>query len=157
MLLRVLNWFAAPFGTEEYLFRKFGLAGRHYTLKGTDPVLTEAGQSEVCLGEFPIQYLSDGGYPVYFPGHPEAVDVAYNNLKSVLPTAILSPTYGLYSPTQSTKGKVLDTRLDAVTKDIQLGRATVASWTKAVADWRKAGGDAIRHELEEALAIQGRK
>jgi len=157
MLLRVLNWFAAPFGTEEYLFRKFGLAGRHYTLKGTDPVLTEAGQSEVCLGEFPIQYLADGGYPVYFPGHPEAVDVAYNNLKSVLPTAILSPTYGLYSPTQSTKGKVLDTRLDAVTKDIQLGRATVASWTKAVADWRKAGGDAIRHELEEALAIQGRK
>ncbi len=33
-LLRVLNWFAAPFGTEEYLFRKFGLPGRHYTLNG---------------------------------------------------------------------------------------------------------------------------
>jgi len=148
---------AAPFGTEEYLFRKFGLPGRHYTLTGTDPKLTEAGGSEVCLGEFPIQYLADGGYPVYFPGHPEAVDVAYNHLKAILPTAILPPTYGLYSPTQSTKGKVLDSRMDATTKDIQLGRADVASWDKAVADWRKSGGDAIRHEYEEAMSIQGRK
>ncbi|TCC62147.1 extracellular solute-binding protein [Kribbella pittospori] len=157
MLLRVLNWFAAPFGTEEYLFRKFGLQGRHYKLNGTDPVLTEAGSSEVCLGEFPIQYLADGGYPVYFPGHPEAVDVAYGHLKTILPTAILQPTYGLYSPTQSTKGKVFDTRFDALTKDIQLGRADLADWDKANADWRKAGGDAIRHEYEEALAIKGNK
>jgi putative aldouronate transport system substrate-binding protein len=156
LLLRVLNWMAAPFGTQEYLFRKFGLPERHYTLNGTDPELTEAGGSEVCLGEFPIQYLADGGYPVYFPGHPEAVDVAYNNLKAILPTAVTKPVYGAYSPTQSTKGKVLDSRMDATTKDIQLGRADVSTWDKAVADWRKSGGDAIRHEYEEALAIQGR-
>ncbi|TCO18541.1 putative aldouronate transport system substrate-binding protein [Kribbella steppae] len=157
MLLGLLNWFAAPFGTEEYLFRKFGLPGRHYTLKGTDPVLTEAGGSEVCLGEFPVQYLADGGYPVYFPGHAEAVDVAHNHLKAILPTAIPQPTYGLYSPTQSTKGKVFDTRMDAITKDIQLGRAKISAWDEAVADWRKSGGDAIRHEYEEAMAVQGRK
>jgi putative aldouronate transport system substrate-binding protein len=157
MLLRVLNWFAAPFGTEEYLFRKFGLPGRHYTLNGTDPQLTKDGSSEVCLGEFPIQYLADGGYPVYFPGHPEGVDVAYNHLKTILPTAVLPPTYGLYSPTQSTKGKILDTRMDSITKDIQLGRADLASWDDAVANWRKSGGDAIRSEYEQALAIQGRK
>ncbi|MEI8411818.1 MULTISPECIES: substrate-binding domain-containing protein [unclassified Kribbella] len=157
MLLRVLNWMAAPFGTEEYLFRKFGLPGRHYTLNGTDPVLTETGGSEVCLGEFPIQYLADGGFPVYFPGRPEAVDVAYNHLKAILPTAAQQPTYGLYSPTHSTKFKVFDTKFDALTKDIQLGRADLSTWDKAVADWRKAGGDAIRHEFEEAMATQGRK
>ncbi|WP_433160503.1 hypothetical protein [Kribbella sp. CA-247076] len=157
MLLGVLNWMAAPFGTEEYLFRKFGQADRHYTLNGTDPVLTEAGQSEVCLGEFPIQYLADGGYPVYFPGHPEAVDMAYNHLKTVLPTAVLPTTYGLYSPTESTKGKVFTTRLDALTKDIQLGRAKLSAWDEAIADWRKSGGDAIRHEYEEAMSAQGRK
>jgi putative aldouronate transport system substrate-binding protein len=157
MLLRVLNWFAAPFGTQEYLFRKFGLPGRHYQLNGTDPVLTKDGGSEVCLGEFPIQYLADGGYPVYFPGHPDAVDVAYNHLKSILPTAILQPTYGLYSPTQSTKGKVLDTRLDSIMNDIMLGRAKLSAWDEAMADWRKSGGDAIRAEYEQALSIQGRK
>ncbi|MER7249145.1 hypothetical protein [Kribbella sp. NPDC000426] len=157
MLLRMLNWMAAPFGTEEYLFRKFGLLGRHYTLNGTDPVLTKDGGSEVCLGEFPIQYLSDGPYPAYFPGHADAVDTAYNHLKAVLPTAILAPTYGLYSPTQSTKGKILDTRMDSITKDIQLGRADLDSWDEAVADYRKSGADAIRHEYEQALAIQGRK
>ncbi|MEU4195672.1 extracellular solute-binding protein [Kribbella sp. NPDC026611] len=157
LMLRILNWMAAPFGTEEYLFRKFGLLGRHYTLKGTDPVLTETGGSEVCLGEFPIQYLADGGYPVYFPGHPEGVDVAYNHLKTILPTAILPPTYGLYSPTQSTKGKIMDTRLDAITKDIQLGRAGLDSWDDAMANWRKSGGDSIRAEYEQALSIQGKR
>ncbi|GAA1573293.1 extracellular solute-binding protein [Kribbella hippodromi] len=156
-LLRVLNWFAAPFGTEEYLFRKFGLPGRHYTLNGTDPQLTKDGGSEVCLGEFPIQYLADGPYPAYFPGHPDAVDMAYDHLKTVLPTAILQPTYGLYSPTQSTKGKILDVRMDSLTKDIQLGRAPLSAWDDAVADYRKSGADAIRHELEQALAVQGRK
>lgn len=157
MMLRVLNWMAAPFGTEEYLFRKFGLPGRHYTLNGTDPQLTKDGGSEVCLGEFPIQYLADGGYPVYFPGHPEAVDMAYQHLKAVLPSAVLPPTYGLYSPTQSTKGKSLDTRMDGIVKDIQLGRADVNSWDKAVADYRKSGADAIRDEYEQALASQGKK
>ncbi|MFF0342331.1 ABC transporter substrate-binding protein [Kribbella sp. NPDC004875] len=156
-LLGVLNWFAAPFGTEEYLFRKFGLPGRHYTLNGTDPQLTKDGGSEVCLGEFPIQYLADGPYPLYFPGHPEAVDMAHKHLQEVLPTAILPPTYGLYSSTQSTKGKILDTRMDALTKDIQLGRKDINSWDEAVADWRKSGGDAIRGELEQALSVQGRK
>lgn len=154
-LLRMLNWMAAPFGTEEYLFRKFGLPGRHYKLNGTDPALTEDGASEVCLGEFPIQYLADGGYPVYFPGHPEAVDMAHSHLAAILPTAILQPTYGLYSPTQSTKGKVFDTKFDSLTKDIQLGRADLADWDKAVSDWRKSGGDAIRHEYEQALSIKG--
>jgi len=157
MLLGMLNWFAAPFGTEEYLFRKFGLPGRHYTLKGTDPVLTEDGGSEVCLGEFPVQYLADGGYPVYFPGHPEAVDVAHGHLKAILPTAIPQPVYGLYSPTDSTKGKVADKQFEALTKEIQLGRADLADWDKAIADWRDSRGDAIRHEYEEAMAIQGRK
>lgn len=156
LLLRVLDSFAAPFGTEEYLFRKFGLPDRHYTLQGTDPVLTEVGSSEVCLGEFPIQYLADGPFPIYFPGRPDAVDVAYNHLKAVLPTAVPKFQFGLYSPTQSTKGKVLDSRVDAVTKDIQLGRADLSSWDGVIAEWRKSGGDAIRAEYEEALAIQGR-
>jgi putative aldouronate transport system substrate-binding protein len=111
----------------------------------------------VCLGEFPIQYLADGPYPAYFPGHPEAVDTAYSHFKAILPTAITPPTYGLYSPTQSTKGKILDTRMDSITKHIQLGRADLDSWDHAVADYRKSGADAIRDELEQAMAIKGDK
>lgn len=83
--------------------------------------------------------------------------MAYNHLKTILPTATLQPAYGLYSPTQETKGKVFDTKLEALTKDIQLGRAKLSAWDEAVADWRKSAGDAIRHEYEEAMAIQGRK
>jgi putative aldouronate transport system substrate-binding protein len=47
--------------------------------------------------------------------------------------------------------------MDSLTKDIQLGRADLDAWDDAVADYRKSGADAIRDELEQALAIKGEK
>ncbi len=40
-LLAYLNFLAAPFGTQEYLFRKFGLPGIHHTVVDGNPVLTD--------------------------------------------------------------------------------------------------------------------
>jgi putative aldouronate transport system substrate-binding protein len=46
-LLRIHDWIASPFGTEEYLFVEYGSEGRDYRLDGTDPILTETGNNEV--------------------------------------------------------------------------------------------------------------
>lgn len=156
MLLGVLDWFAAPFGTEDYLFRKYGVAGRDYELRGTDPVLTEIGNSEVCLGEFPTQYLADGPMPIYVPGNRAAVEEIHHHLDEVLPRAQQQLTYGAYSPTQATKGRVLDNRLGDIERDITLGRAKVSDWRAAMADWRRGGGDQMRAEYQEALSSLGR-
>ena len=65
MLLRVLNYLAAPFGTEEYLYRLYGENGvDHTTTQSGDPVLTKTGQADTVL---PIRYLADAPYAVYQP------------------------------------------------------------------------------------------
>jgi len=55
-LLKIANWLAAPFGTEEYLFRKFGIPGVHYNMVNNSPVQTQAGITQTVLG---IRYLVD--------------------------------------------------------------------------------------------------
>ncbi len=102
-VLEVLNWLAAPLGTEEFTFRKYGIEGRDHTVVNGAPVLTTVGNAEVALGDFPVQYLVDAPKPIFYAGHPEGTDIVYNHVKSIQPTAILNPTYGLYSPTNSTK------------------------------------------------------
>lgn len=153
-LLRVLDWCAAPFGTEEYLFRKFGLPGRHHELRDGDPVLTDLGNSEVALGAFPIQYFTDCPMPLYYAGHPQAVQTVYDNLAVTVQNAIQSPVYGLHSPTQSARGTILREKLSTASRDIYLGRAPVSSWDDVMADWRRSGGDKIRDEYERAMATR---
>ncbi|TDE98802.1 hypothetical protein EXU48_00945 [Occultella glacieicola] len=153
MLLEVLNFLAAPIGTAEHLFRKYGLEGVHYDFDGNnDPVLTELGETEASGGTFPIEYLIDGPRPNYYPGRPQVAQDIYDHMQQVIPTGVRNPTVGLYSATQGTVGGRLNTTLNDATNAILLGREPVSSWDDVVADWRSAGGDSIRSEYEEGYA-----
>mgnify|MGYP006196916405 CR=1 FL=1 len=37
-LLALCNWLAAPLGTSEFMFRKYGIEGTHYTMENGAPV-----------------------------------------------------------------------------------------------------------------------
>lgn len=153
MLLEVLNWLAAPIGTEEHLFRKYGVEGVHYELDDAgDPVLTPKGDSEASGGTFPIEYLIDGPRPSYYPGRPEVAQDIYDHMEVVIPTGVRNPTVGLYSTTQGTQGGRLTTTITDATNAILLGREPVSSWDDVVADWRSGGGDTIRSEYEQGYA-----
>ncbi|BDZ48515.1 lipoprotein [Frondihabitans sucicola] len=151
MILDALNWFAAPFGSKEYTFRKYGVEGHDFDFSNGEPVLTTTGNSETGLGAFPIEYIVDSPIPIYYSGHPDGTDSVYRNMLAMQPHAIQNPTYGLYSPTNSTKGSLLSTVLSNATNDIYLGRKPVSSWDSVVSQWRKGGGDAIRSEYERAF------
>src|SRR5699024_8996750 len=88
-LLSVLNWMAAPFGTTEYLFRKYGTDNDHHTLDGTDPILTDKGRSELQLG---LLYLTDAPWPIYQPGMPDVTQDQYDAQMSIVPSALPDPT-----------------------------------------------------------------
>ncbi|WP_114853252.1 extracellular solute-binding protein [Brachybacterium sp. YJGR34] len=148
-LLQVLNWLAAPFGTEEYLFRVYGNEGVHYDLAGTDPVPTDRGVSETPLG---FRYLTDAPWPIYVPGNPDSTRAWYDGQKIAVEYGSADPTLGLYSETKSQVGGSIDGRIDDLTNDILQGRAPVSDWPAGVARWKADGGDRIRDELEQALA-----
>ncbi|MGW8567067.1 extracellular solute-binding protein [Isoptericola sp. NPDC055881] len=148
-LLDVINYLAAPFGTEEHLFKTYGIEGVHYELDGTDPVPTEKGRTEVQLG---LKYVVEGPWVNFQAGDPDVAQAEHDAQTAVVPTAVKNPVQGLFSETDSRKGGQIGERLGSVEADILAGRKPVSAWKPAVAAWRKGGGDTIRTEYEAALA-----
>jgi putative aldouronate transport system substrate-binding protein len=58
---------------------------------------------------------------------------------------------GLYSDTDAANGAVLSQQIADGVNQIIFGRADISTLDQVVADWRKAGGDQIRQEYEQAL------
>jgi putative aldouronate transport system substrate-binding protein len=147
-LLEVCNWLAAPFGTAEYLFRKFGTEGEQFRWTGnhSTPELTDAGSTQVTL---PLQYLVDA--PVALgPGHEALVRKQYDFQKRAVPVAVKDASTGLYSETATEKSAELSTVLDDARNAILQGRKPLSEWDDAVKDWRAKGGDVIREEYQKA-------
>jgi putative aldouronate transport system substrate-binding protein len=148
-LLKVANWLAAPFGTEEWLFRRFGLEGTHYTMKSGGPAQTQAGITQTVLG---IRYIVDAPDVIFIPGNADATRKSYEYQKSIIPTAVHDPQTGVFSDTWSRKQGQLGQLINDAQADILSGRKPVSVWDDVMKQWRENGGDKVRGELEEAIA-----
>ncbi|WP_420113700.1 extracellular solute-binding protein [Pseudactinotalea sp.] len=146
-LLRIADWLAAPYGTTDYLTRKFGIEGQTYDLEGTDPVSNERGTD---LRLVPFAYLTDCLGPIYQPNDEEVVRARFDYQEVAIEMMGPEGNAGLYSDTESARGAQLETLLSDARTDILAGRAPVSTWADAVASWRSEGGDAIRSEYETA-------
>ena len=147
-LLTIANFLAAPFGSEEFLFRRFGLPGTHYKMQNGSPVLTQAGVSQTVLG---IRYIVDAPDVIFVPGNADACRKSYEYQKSIIPTAVKDPQTGLFSDTWSRKSGQLGTIIFDGQNDIISGRKPVSSWDDVLRNWRTTGGDKVRTEFEEAI------
>ncbi|WP_154794399.1 hypothetical protein [Occultella kanbiaonis] len=146
-LLKVADYLAAPFGTEEYLFCKFGIEGVNYELEGTDPVPTDAA-SEVNIGSL---YISDAARVVYAPNREAVVQAAWDHQNRVTEKSLQDPTLGLYSETASRKLASLQGTLEDAELDIMLGRRPVSDWSVAVEEFNSGGGADILAEYQAAF------
>lgn len=150
-LLTLCNWLSAPFGTEEFLFRRFGIDGVDYTIKNGGPAQTQKGVTETVLG---IRYIVDAPDAIFIPGSSNATRKSYEYQKSIIPTSIKDAQTGLFSDTWSRKQGQLGTLINNAQNDILSGRKPVSSWDDVVKQWKATGGDKVRAELEQALKSQ---
>ena len=149
-LLRILDFLAAPFGTQEHLLINYGVPGVHHMLDPNgNPILTDKGTAEVT----PSWSFVVRPTPVLFD--PKSADFARVLQADQLPNIQAGqpdPSLGLYSETQSTKGALAEQPfLDGLT-DVVLGRRPFADYDQLVKDWQNAGGNQIRTELEQGFA-----
>ncbi|WP_053202476.1 extracellular solute-binding protein [Jiangella muralis] len=151
-ILRVADWLASPFGTQDYLTRKFGIEGVTYDLAGSDPVSNERGSN---LRLVPFAYLTDCMGPIYQAGDQAVVQARFDYQEQVLPMIDPDPTDGLYAPAQSAKGAQLEKILEDGRNDVLAGRRPVSQWADVVDEWRSRGGDEIRQQYEDALDAAG--
>ena len=150
-LLRIMNWLAAPFGSQEDMLLSYGIKDVHYTLddKG-NPKPTQVGNAEA--GFVPWRYISQRPQVIYMADIPGYVEAAVEAEKRLVPIGITDPTLGHYSTTQSSKGaQVQLAMLDGV-RDIVAGRRPFSDYDQIVKDWASAGGEQIRQEYLRAIS-----
>ncbi|MER6509868.1 extracellular solute-binding protein [Nonomuraea sp. NPDC001636] len=152
-VLRVLNWLVSPFGTAEHRQRVYGVKDWDFTLKGTDPIHTDAGKSETTV---PTLYIAASPVVHYAPGYPDITRNEYEAEKAALVNAEPWPIGGLYSATDQSQGATLDKRMRDLQADIIQGRKPVSAWDEGVAAWKSGGGDKTRAEYQDALQQSGR-
>jgi putative aldouronate transport system substrate-binding protein len=123
----------------------------HYTLDASGK-LTLNDKSNVDANYVNWKYLCQHPQVMYVPDIPGYGKAEYDAEHALIPAGVNDPTFGLYSPTNGTKGVVIQrTMVDGIT-DIIAGRRPIADFDQLVADWRSTGGDQIRTELMDALS-----
>jgi putative aldouronate transport system substrate-binding protein len=149
-LLRILNYIAAPFGSQEHLLMRYGVKDVDYTLDGQgNPILTNQGRAETTI---PWQYITQGPNAIYSPGSADYATVMQEAEKALLPLNQLDPTYTLYSDTFASKGTALNRLVYEGVGEVVLGRQPMSYVDQVIGNWRSQGGDQMRAEFEKALA-----
>jgi putative aldouronate transport system substrate-binding protein len=153
-LLRIVDYLAKPFGTQEDLLITYGLAPADYSI-GSDgnPNLTTDGKARSQY--VPWQYISDRPYATYYAGIPD-----YAKHVNQVETALVDPkiavadvTLGFYSATQaSAAGKQAEQAfLDGI-NNIMVARDPLSGYDQLVKDWQNAAGNKIKQEYNDAMA-----
>jgi putative aldouronate transport system substrate-binding protein len=153
-LLRIVDYLAKPFGTQEDLLITYGLAPADYTI-GSDgnPSLTSDGKSRSQY--VPWQYISDRPYATYYAGIPD-----YAKHVNQVETALVDPkiavadvTLGYYSPTQAAAaGKQAEQAFRDGLNNILVARDPLSNYDQLVKDWQNAAGNKIKQEYNDAIA-----
>jgi len=147
-LLRVLDYFSAPFGSEEYTFLTFGIPGVDHDVRpdGTR-VLNDHGRAEI--GELGTVVVPPPVF--YYPGDPGDAQYLQGAAARIAAVGLDNPALTTFSPTAAAKNAELNQLgTDRVTALIT-GRAPLTDLDGYIRDWRARGGDQIRGELQADL------
>lgn len=153
-ILRVLDWIAAPFGTEEDQLRQYGVEGKHFTrASDASPMQTELGRKEIGN-----QYNLLGGRVPSVVGTadvPHFVEDLLAYSRATYKFKEPNPFEGLKLEFPPNYSKIITTTEDKM-NDVIRGRRPVSDVQQIVEEWRRTGGDEGRAFFEKALADNGR-
>ncbi|UJV44498.1 extracellular solute-binding protein [Streptomyces sp. AMCC400023] len=152
LMLRVLDFLAAPFGTKEWELVHHGVEGVHFT-RGKDgsPETTKLGEVENNTN-LPLKYLAEGPQVLFVPGMPDAVRALHAWQRKVVPHAVRNASYGLQSATFNAQGATLKALVDDTVTGIVAGRLPLSEWDTTVKTWRQRGGDRMAEEFAKDYA-----
>jgi putative aldouronate transport system substrate-binding protein len=148
-ILRILNFFASPFGSEEHMLVNYGVPDVDYTLDANgNPVLTQQGQQEYTTAWI---FLARPPEVLYDANAPDFASTIQAGQVPNIQAGIQDPTYGLFSPTAAAGGALENTFISGI-DDIVFARRPLSDLDQVVNDWRAQGGDKMRTEYEQLLS-----
>ncbi len=151
LVLRVMNYLASPFGSQEWALLNYGIEGTHFTRDAQGvPVLTDKGKAEVVST---WKYITNNPEVLFDPNRSqEYATNIQGDEKALADAAIADPTLGLYSATYSTQKVTLDQAMSDGVADIVSGRRPLTDLDGLVKDWRDKGGEKARGEFQDAIS-----
>jgi putative aldouronate transport system substrate-binding protein len=153
-MLRILNWIAAPFGSQEHQLMTFGVNGVDYNVDASgNPVVTPQGNADAYY--VPWKYIVGARWVFYTPDLPNYAKVMYDTEHLLMPYALSDPSFGQVSATNFSKGFNLQQAVDDTLVDIVVGRRPMSDYDQMVKDWLSNGGETMRKEYQDSIAASG--
>ncbi|MDE3076873.1 MAG: extracellular solute-binding protein [Chloroflexota bacterium] len=153
LLLRICNFMASPFGSEESHLMAYGVKDVEYKDgPNGNPLLTDKGMAHAMPWGAPTGTAVTHGPQVYFdtnsPDFPKMVIPVEKDLYKV---GISDPTVGLWSKTNGSIGTIpLFQKMGDGISDIVTGRRPMSDFDQLVKAWQSGGGEKIRGEYEKS-------
>jgi putative aldouronate transport system substrate-binding protein len=147
-LLRVANYLAAPFGTQENFFLTNGVEGVDFTRNSQGaPIATTKGPTQNALSQ---GYITSSPSVNVNTQYPDFIKAIHQQEQQLVPLGIPNPTIGLYSETAEDRGSDLATLVDDQLSSIIAGRAPISSLSTLIQNWRSQGGEQMRNEFQKS-------
>jgi putative aldouronate transport system substrate-binding protein len=151
-LIRIADWLAAPFGTDEYTLTVYGVEGRNFTWKDGNPTpvpSTDPGSGEV--GQLAYRYISAAPIVLYSPQYTDYVKAAYETETKLLEHPRDDASVGLYSATKSKSWPAVAKDLGQASLEVVQGRKSLKDWDSAV-ERQKKTIEAVNSEFASSYA-----
>ena len=151
--LRIMNFLAAPFGSQEDLLLSYGIKDRDYALDARgNPVPNTEGINRA--GYVPWRYIAQHPYVNYQADLPGFAKASWDALQFLIPLSVNDPTMGYYSPTFFGKGTAANIAWSDGVRDIILGRRPLSDYDGLTQTWARDAGDQIRKEFLDAMKAE---
>ncbi|MGW5868459.1 hypothetical protein ACWFRJ_40650 [Streptomyces sp. NPDC055239] len=157
MMLELLNYLAAPFGTQEREFLEFGTKGETFTYNDRGfPEYSKKGKQQVEGLNSGLRTATTAPFALLassFPGKESVDDVrtVYGMEKKLVETGIQDPTVGHYSDAYTQHYGRMQTEAGDLVNDIVSGRKKIAEWKPFWSEWRSKGLDQMANEFAKSI------
>jgi len=149
-MLRILNWLAAPMGSQEYLLMNYGRKDVHWTPDANgNPVLNDHGRADALV---PWRYITQGPVAHYYPKDPAYAQFMQDAEKAMYPFLSSNATDGYYSEAWAGRSGALARDLYEKINEIVVGRQPLSYFDQILREWKDGGGDQARAEFQQEIA-----
>lgn len=148
-LIHIMEYWAAPFGSDEFTFMYDGIEGEMFNYVDGAPVEVSNGKQNWANG---INYLCGPGEINYFYANQPGFAKTMQHWQEVqLDGAIADPTQGLYSPSWVQHAAALVQMEQDAFNSIAVGHQPMSYLDEVIKTWKSQGGDQARKEFQTAL------
>lgn len=156
MLLRLLDFLSAPFGTKEWELVQYGVEGVHFTrgADGSPAVATKLGSVENSTN-MPFKYLALQPQPLFLPGKPKITQAMYEAYKPQMSITVADASLP-YLSGSATYNKLWSGWTSAINQtvaDVVSGKQALSGWSGIVSNLKQQFQvEKIKQEFAQAYA-----